>query len=218
MKTERFLAVLETLQGEYPKWDAPVVTLIAQHSGDPFRVLISTILSLRTKDETTAEASKRLFALADTPQKMVQLPPETIEQAIFPVGFYRNKAAQVLAICRTLIDTYAGQVPDRLDALMAFKGVGLKTANLVLALGYQIPAICVDIHVHRICNRLGFIRTKTPEESEARLRRKVPQTHWLIINDLMVAFGQSLCRPVSPHCSRCPVAHLCERKGITKSR
>ncbi len=218
MKSDRFLAVLGLLREAYPGWNAPVVTLIAQHSGDPYRVLISTLLSLRTKDETTAAASERLFALADTPQKMVQLCAKQIEAAIFPVGFYRNKAAQVIAISQELLEHYGGRVPDRLEDLMRFKGVGLKTANLVLALGYQIPAICVDIHVHRICNRLGFIRTKTPEESEARLRRKVPRDHWLVINDLMVAFGQSLCRPVSPHCSRCPVATLCECKGVTQHR
>ena len=218
MKLEGFLAALSIWQREYPRWNAPVVTLIAQHSGDPFRVLISTILSLRTKDETTAKASERLFALADTPQKMLTLDQRQIEEAIFPVGFYRNKAGQILQICQSLVDHYQGKVPERLEDLMAFKGVGLKTANLVLALGYQIPAICVDIHVHRICNRLGFLRTKTPQQSEKALRRKVPKSHWLRINDLMVAFGQSICRPVSPLCSHCPIPHLCERKGITKSR
>ena len=218
MKLENYLAVLEILAQEYPKWNAPVVTLIAQHSNDPFRVLISTILSLRTKDETTAEASKRLFALADTPQRMVTLSKEAIERAIFPVGFYRNKAGQILDICRILIEKYESRVPDDLDELMSFKGVGRKTANLVVALGFNKPAICVDIHVHRISNRLGFVRTKTPEETETALRRKVPKPKWNGINDLLVAFGQTLCKPVSPFCSDCPVAHLCERKGVKKSR
>lgn len=218
MRLEGYLAVLEILSGEYPKWNAPVVTLIAHHSNDPFRVLISTILSLRTKDETTAEASGRLFSLADTPQAMIALSQETIERAIFPVGFYRNKAAQILQICRRLIDEFAGRVPDDLDTLMTFKGVGRKTANLVVALGFNKPAICVDVHVHRISNRLGFVRTKTPEETEMALRKKIPVDRWNGINDLLVAFGQTLCKPVSPFCSQCPVAHLCERKGVKKSR
>lgn len=200
------------------QWQTPAVTIVSQREGDPFKVLISCILSLRTQDKTTGAASARLFALADTPEKMVRLSREVIEKAIYPVGFYRNKASQILGICRTLLDRYNGRVPDDIDELLQFKGVGRKTANLVVTLGFGKPGICVDTHVHRICNRWGYVHTKNPAETEFVLRAKLPTEYWLVINDLLVTFGQNQCVPVSPRCSTCPLSHLCIRAGVTKSR
>jgi endonuclease-3 len=211
-------AVMAILRREAPAWGAPVVTLIAEQTGDPFRVLVSTILSLRTKDETTAEASRRLFARATTPQAMLRLRAATIARLIYPVGFYRTKARAIRAVCRDLLARWDGAVPCDLDALLTLQGVGRKTANLVLTLGFRTPGICVDTHVHRITNRLGYVRTRTPDDTERALRRKLPAEHWIEINDLLVAFGQRLCRPISPHCTRCPIVDYCPRRGVTVSR
>ncbi len=218
MDTKTCIKVLKILEKEYPKWNAPVVTLLAQHTKDPYKVLISTILSLRTKDEVTAKASERLFKLADNPYDMVKLSEEQIEKAIYPVGFYKNKAKTILNISKEIIHKYNGKVPDDLDELLKFKGVGRKTANLVLGLGFGKPAICVDVHVHRICNRMGYVKTKTPEETEMELRKKLPKEYWIKINDLLVAFGQTICKPVSPLCSKCPVEKFCEKVGVEKHR
>ncbi|MDR1452156.1 MAG: endonuclease III [Helicobacteraceae bacterium] len=218
MTAQNYLAALDILAREYPKWNAPIVTLIATQSSDPFLVLIGTILSLRTKDETTAKASGRLFALAKTPYAMVKLSEKTIAETIYPVGFYRDKTKRILEICARLIDEFDGRVPNDIDTLTSFKGVGRKTANLVLSLGFGAPAVCVDTHVHRISNILGFARTKTPEETEKTIRARVPIDRWSGVNDLLVAFGQTICKSVSPICSRCPIAALCERRGVTKSR
>ena len=209
---------LRVLRREAPKWQTPVVTLIAEASDSPFKVLISCILSLRTQDRTTAQASRRLFALADSPETMVRLTAKKIEQAIFPVGFYRTKAKTILEICRNLIQNYSTRVPDEIDELLKFKGVGRKTANLVVTLGYNKPGICVDTHVHRISNRWGYIKTATPEKTEAALRKKLPKQYWIEYNDLLVSFGQQLCRPISPLCSRCPVAKYCSQIGVTVRR
>jgi endonuclease-3 len=200
------------------KWQSPAVTIVSQREGDPFKVLISCILSLRTQDKTTGAASKRLFALASTPGTMAGLPVEEVEKAIYPVGFYRNKARQIIDICRDLEENYGGRVPDTIEGLLRFKGVGRKTANLVVTLGFGKPGICVDTHVHRICNRWGYVSTKTPEETEFALRAKLPQEYWLTINDILVTFGQNLCHPVSPRCSACPVAAMCDRVGVVKYR
>jgi len=181
-------------------------------------VLIACLLSLRTKDETTGPAAARLFALADTPATMGRLTPRRIERAIFPVGFYRTKSRVILGICADLLARYGGRVPDRIDDLLTLKGVGRKTANLVVTMGFGKPGICVDIHVHRISNRWGFIRTRTPEESERALRSRLPRRYWIGYNDLLVAFGQNICQPVSPHCSTCPLADACPRVGVTRSR
>ena len=200
------------------QWQTPAVTIVSQRDGDPFTVLISCILSLRTQDRTTAGASERLFSLANDPAAMVQLTAAEIEQAIYPVGFYRTKAVQILEICRILLEGYAGRVPDDLDELLKLKGVGRKTANLVITLGFGKPGICVDTHVHRICNRWGYVTSRTPDETEMILRAKLPREYWLTINDLLVTFGQNLCHPVSPRCSQCPLFHLCDRVGVVKSR
>ena len=196
----------------------PAVTIVSQREGNPFKVLISCILSLRTQDRTTGAASERLFALADTPEKMMVLPCDTIEKAIYPVGFYRTKSAHILEICRILDTEYGGNVPDEIDELLKLKGVGRKTANLVVTLGYGKPGICVDTHVHRICNRWGYVVTRTPEETEFALREKLPKEYWIVINDLLVTFGQNQCSPLSPRCSTCRLAHLCDRVGVGKSR
>ena len=209
---------MRILRREVPKWETPIVTLMAETYESPFRVLISCILSLRTQDSTTAQASHRLFALADTPQKMVKLSIKTIEKAIFPVGFYRTKAKVIREICRVLLRDYAGKVPDDIDELLKLKGVGRKTANLVVTLGYKKPGICVDTHVHRISNRWGYVKTTTPEKTEFALREKLPKQYWIEYNDLLVSFGQHLCRPISPVCSRCPVRKYCDRVGVTLSR
>ena len=218
MKDNDIQEAVTILQDAVRQWRSPAVTIVSQREGDPFKVLISCILSLRTQDKTTGAASTRLFALAGAPAQMVLLPREVIEKAIYPVGFYRNKAAQILEICRVLLEKHDGRVPDEIDDLLKFKGVGRKTANLVVTLGFGKPGICVDTHVHRICNRWGYVRTKSPEETESTLRGKLPGEYWLIINDLLVTFGQNQCFPVSPRCSICPLFHLCDRTGVVKSR
>ena len=211
-------AVIRTLQRHAPSWRPTAVAEVATEPPDPFRVLIACLLSLRTQDATTREASERLFRVADTPSAMLRLPASRIARLIFPVGFYRTKARAIRAICRDLIDRFGGRVPDDLDLLLTLNGVGRKTANLVVTVGFGKPGICVDIHVHRISNRLGFVRTKTPDQTELALRAKLPRRHWIGYNDLLVAFGQNVCRPVSPHCTRCPVARWCHQVGVTHAR
>lgn len=218
MNTKNIIQVMQILEKEYLNWNAPIVTLIAQRSKDPYQVLISTLLSLRTKDEVTTQASMRLFTKAKTPRQMVTLDASEIRRLIYPVGFYKRKAETILNVSQILIDRYDEKVPDDLDELLKFPGVGRKTANLVVTLGFGKPGICVDTHVHRISNRFGYVRTKTPEETEMALREKLPEKWWIPYNDILVAFGQILCKPISPWCSRCPVEQLCEKVGITKYR
>lgn len=189
-----------------------------QAGGDPFRVLVACLLSLRTQDTTTGPAAARLFAVADTPAAVLRLAPRAIERLIYPVGFYRIKARVILTLCRDLLERFGGVVPDDVDTLLTLKGVGRKTANLVVTVGYGRPGICVDTHVHRISNRLGYVRTRTPDQTEAALRARLPRRYWIGYNDLLVAFGQNVCTPVSPRCSICPVSDLCRRIGVTASR
>lgn len=210
--------VLAVLKEEARQWKEPVAGTFAHGENAVFKVLISTVLSLRTKDATTQEASHRLFASADNPAKMLQLSASEIERLIYPVGFYRTKAKNVLGICRTLLEKFAGRVPDDLDTLLSLKGVGRKTANLVVTVGFRKPGICVDTHVHRICNRWGLVKTKTPAETEKELRRVLPARHWVTFNGLLVAYGQNLCVPVSPFCSRCRIYRICPRLGVQKNR
>ncbi len=200
------------------KWEMPIVSHLAQGRRDPFIILISTLISLRTKDEVTAEATQRLFRLAGNPAEMLVLAPETIAQAIYPAGFYRNKARTILAVCRELVDLYSSHVPDTIEKLLTMPGVGRKTANLVVTLGFNKEGICVDTHVHRISNRLGYVRTKTPEQTEFALRGKLPNRYWIDYNTLLVAFGRRICRPISPLCTSCPIRDYCDRVGVTKSR
>jgi endonuclease III len=210
--------VLRILRKAAPGWNAPVLTLMAAERRDPFLTLIGCILSLRTKDQATAVAAPRLFAHADTPSKMLELSQGEIERLIYPVGFYRTKARVILRICRDLLDCFDGKVPNRIDDLLTLNGVGRKTANLVVTEAFGKPGICVDTHVHRISNRWGLIKTATPEKSEVALREVLPRRYWIEYNSILVAFGQTICQPVSPWCSRCPISHLCPRIGLMRSR
>jgi endonuclease-3 len=211
--------VIDILQEAIKQWPETTLGQVAdQTRSAPFRILIGTVLSLRTKDETTAEACKRLFFLADAPETMVSLSEETIDNAIYPVGFHSTKAKNILAICRILIDEYNSRVPDEIDTLVTLPGVGRKTANLVVTLGYDKPGICVDTHVHRISNRWGYVNTKNPEKTESALREKLPQKYWIGYNDLLVIYGQNLCKPVSPFCSRCRLSSYCDRVDVEKYR
>jgi endonuclease III len=210
--------IVRHLELELLKREIPIVTKLAEEHFDPFEILISTLLSLRTKDEVTATATERLFALASTPAEMIRLSETEIQQAIYPVGFYRNKAETIRYVCRELIARFDSHVPGTIEELLTLKGVGRKTANLVVTLGFNRPGICVDTHVHRISNRFGYVRTKNPEETEFALRAKLPPEHWSRFNTLLVAFGRSTCRPISPLCSQCPVAAYCDRVGVTTSR
>ncbi len=210
--------IVHTVTGTSRDWSPTAVGVVAEESRDPFRILISCLISLRTKDEVTAEASARLFNLATAPRRMAELPPAAIARAIYPAGFYRTKARTIRDICRTLLERHGGKVPDTMEDLLSLKGVGRKTANLVLTIGFGKPGICVDTHVHRISNRLGIVATKTPEQTEFALRQVLPRRHWIPYNDLLVTFGQNVCKPISPRCSMCPVASLCPRMGVTTHR
>jgi len=196
----------------------PWLETMASRKRDPFKILISCILSLRTQDRTTGEASERLYRLASTPGEMTRLPVKTIEKAIYPVGFYRVKAKTIRLLSSDILDRFKSRVPSEIDELLTLKGVGRKTANLVVTLGYDKPGICVDTHVHRITNRWGYVKTKTPEETEFALRKKLPPEYWKEINGLLVAFGQNVCKPVSPLCSRCDLNSFCARTGIVNHR
>lgn len=178
---------------------------------DPYLVLIGCILSLRTNDKTTYPATLRMLELARTPKEMKGVNVKDLADAIFPVGFYENKAKQIIELSRIIDEELDGKVPDEIDELCKFKGVGRKTANLVLARGFNKPAICVDVHVHRIFNRLGYVKTKNPEETEFALREKLPVKHWIDINTLIVTHGQNVCKPIKPNCAECPIEKYCAK-------
>ncbi len=218
MKDADINTIIKILKKELAVGTMPIVSQLAENQRDPFVILISTLLSLRTKDEVTAVATDRLFSLASTPEEMLNVPLDKIARTIYPVGFYRVKAKNIHHACRELINRFNSKVPDNLDDLLSIKGVGRKTANLVVSLAYGKDAICVDTHVHRISNRLGYVKTKTPDETEFALRKKLPRRHWIIYNTIMVAFGRKTCKPVSPLCSQCPVNKYCHRVGVTLSR
>jgi endonuclease-3 len=218
MPTATMNRVLAELERSAGRWRTTAVAEVAGGEPDPFRVLVACILSLRTQDATTRDAAARLFAVADTPVALARAAPARVARLIYPVGFYRTKARGLVRLARQLLARFGGRVPADLQALLTLPGVGRKTANLVVTVGFGRPGICVDIHVHRISNRLGYVRTRTPAETEMALRARLPRRHWIGINDLLVAFGQNLCRPVSPHCSRCPVARRCQRVGVTRAR
>ncbi len=195
----------------------PSVSIIAERENDPYRVLIATIISLRTKDEVTLSASKRLFALAKDPQSMLALSVSQIEDAIYPAGFYKTKAKTIQAISLQLLERFDGKVPDTQQELLSLPGVGSKTANLSLNLGFQIEAICVDCLVHQIANRLGWVATKTPEQTEEALASLMPRRFWIPLNELLVRYGQLICTPVSPFCSKCREKKTCAlRQSSTK--
>lgn len=209
MDTETMGRVLEILQGVYDVHPMGELT-----RKDPYKVLVACIMSLRTKDEMTIPLARKLFEVADTPQKMVRLSADELARLIYPVGFYKTKAVSILEFSQRLIDEYGGRVPDTVEELVKFKGVGRKTANLVVGLGHGLPAVCVDVHVHRICHRLGYLDTKDPDETEMALREKLPQRYWNVINTMLVLHGQQVCKPIGPCCDICPVAHLCAQVDV----
>jgi endonuclease-3 len=210
--------MLAILRKETKQWKPPIVGTFATGKNALFKILISTVLSLRTKDKTTEEASHRLFRAAQTPVELLKLSVPELETLIYPVGFYHTKAKNLLKICQQLESQFGGQVPDTMDELLSLPGVGRKTANLVLTVGHGKHGICVDTHVHRISNRWGLVKTRTPEETETALRKMLPKRYWIEYNDLLVAFGQNLCVPVSPFCSRCKVRKFCPRVHVTSNR
>jgi endonuclease-3 len=218
MTRDEIHQAISVLRRDVRRWRTPVVGVIANETRDPFRILVSCLLSLRTKDATTAAASSRLFARATTPRALAELRVAVIAREIYPVGFYRTKARRLKALCRELLARYDGRVPDDLDELLALPGVGRKTANLVVTLGFAKPGICVDTHVHRIANRWGYVRTRSPDATESVLRRKLPREYWITFNDLLVPYGQHRCTPLSPFCSECGLRPWCRRVGVTRSR
>lgn len=209
--------VIKKVEKSTKNFEEPVVTKIANLYKNPFNILISTILSLRTKDKTSHEASLRLFEIGDTPQKIAKLSYTEIEKLIYPVGFYHRKAITIKSIAKRIIENN-GKVPDTIEKLLQLPGVGRKTANLVLGEGFGIPAICVDTHVHRVSNRLGFISTKTPEETEYALMKILPEKFWIIYNRIIVPFGQNICKPISPLCSKCPLNEMCPKIKVKNHR
>jgi endonuclease-3 len=218
MKKFPFDEMINTLQA-YLSDEVPVVTRISQsNEGSPFLILVSTLLSLRTKDETTDKAMVQLTKRAQTPEDILGLSEEELESIIYPVGFYRNKAKTLKNVSRIILDKYGGEVPDSLDELLTIKGVGRKTANLVITEAYGKPGICVDTHVHRISNRLGIVSTINPHYTEEELRKVLPKKYWIIYNTLLVAFGRKICHPISPRCSHCPISHLCKQIGVIRHR
>jgi endonuclease-3 len=219
MKDKDIHVVMKLLEKELEQFGLPPVSAMAEEDVvDPFKILISTIISARTKDEVTGPATERLFALADSPAAMARLSEEQIEKAIFPAGFYHTKAKAIRKAAGELVQRFGSRVPDTIEELLTLPGVGRKTANLVVTLAHNKAGICVDTHVHRITNRWGYVKTKTPHETEQALRAKLPKKHWIAINTLLVMHGQNICKPVSPLCSRCPVYRCCDRIGVTTSR
>ncbi len=219
MNTKVLGEVLRILRREVRKWKVPAVGVVAEEAADrPFETLVSTILSLRTKDAVTEAASRRLLSQASTPSDVSALTLAQIERLIYPVGFYHTKAKNLRETCLILLRDYGGKVPRDMEELLKLPGVGRKTANLVITVGHGGYGICVDTHVHRISNRWGYVETRTPKETEFALRAKLPKKHWKTYNDLLVTFGQNLCTPVSPWCSKCPVEKHCERVGVTRHR
>jgi endonuclease III len=217
MKPTDISLVLRHIRKSVKSWRVPVVTAIS-YQQSPFMVLVSCLLSLRTRDVITEAASKRLLTLASSPKKLLSLDPKQVEKAIYPVAFYRNKTLQLYEISKSLIDDNKGKVPDTLDQLLKLRGVGRKTANLTLVLGHNKLGICVDIHVHRITNRWGYVNTNSPNETEVALRNKLPKRYWKEFNNLLVSFGQNICKPQSPYCSKCGVTEYCEQIRVERYR
>ena len=202
--------VVRRLKADFNSHRAPVMDLVAAQTEDPFRILVGTILSARTKDACTAAACERLFARATTPAELGALSEDEIAKLIFPVGFYRTKAKMLKRLPGVLDEKFGGVLPDTVEALCELPGVGRKTANLVVALGFNKPAICVDVHVHRMSNRFGLIKTDTPFETEMKLREILPVRYWQTWNSYLVAFGQTRCSPRNPKCAGCPIAEWCD--------
>ena len=209
--------VIKILKKETRKYKNPIVTEVS-YDKDPYKVLISCLLSLRTKDAVTAKAANNLFKKAKTPSQMSKLKEKQIQKLIYPVGFYRVKSKRIKEISKALIKDCNGKVPSDMDELLKLKGVGRKTANIVLVFGFNKNALPIDIHCHRIPNRLGWIKTKTPEQTEMELRKILPEKYWIDFNNIFVVFGQNICVPVSPFCSKCPIYDYCPRIGVKKHR
>jgi len=214
----RIAAVMRRLARAIDGLDEPAVEKIAEEQqDDPFQVLIATMLSAQTRDSVTAEASRRLFGVARRPRTMAKLSEREIERLIYPVSFYRNKAEHVKETSRQIVSRFGGRVPSTMEELLTLPGVGRKTANLVLILAHRSGSnICVDTHVHRISNRLGWVNTRTPEETEHALYRVAHRKWWPVVNLYLVTWGQNVCRPVYPRCGACAIADLCPRIGVTK--
>ena len=211
--------VINLIKKQCSKYGNPIVNEIADLNNDSFKVLISCLLSLRTKDITTAKASKRLFIKADTPYKLVKLSDKEIEKLIYPVGFYKRKSKNLKEVCKHLIENHNGQVPNKEKDLLKIKGVGRKTMNICLTYAFNNEeGLAVDTHVNRISNRLGWVKTKTPEETELALKEKLDKKYWKDINNVFVQFGQNICKPVSPYCSKCSVNKYCQKINVNKSR
>ncbi len=208
MNKETIGKVITIVAKEAKNFKLPSVSEVAL-SKDPYKVLITCILSLMARDDTTYPSTSRLFKLADTPEKMIKLDNDLIEKTIYPVGFYKRKTKTIKDLSKTLIEKYGSKVPSILDELLKLKGVGRKTANIVLVYGYNKDAIPVDVHVNRITNRLGWVKTKKPEDTERELMKIIPKEHWQIFNDIFVAFGQNICKPIGPKCDVCPVNSYC---------
>lgn len=206
--------IITILENEVKKYKVPVVDLIKVQTGSPFKILVATLLSARTNDRTTAEVCSRLFEKIQCVDDFKKYTVEEIEEMIFPIGFYKNKARFLYYMPDVLNEKFNGVIPRTIDELIILPGVGRKTANLVLAQAFEIPAICVDVHVHRILNRIDYVRTKTPFDTEMRLRKKLPKRYWLSVNTIFVMFGQHLCRPVSPKCNICPIEKLCAKRHL----
>jgi len=218
-KRERAIKIIKRLRIATKNMEQPAITQIIEKYGQqPFLVLASCLLSLRTKDTVSLPASIRLFQVAKNPQQVLSIPIKQIENIIYPVGFYRQKAQQLHDVSKVLIEQFGEKVPDTEKELLSIKGVGPKTANLVLGEAFNVPAICVDTHVHRISNRLGLVKSNTPKETERQLKKILPQKYWVEWNRLLVMWGQNICVPISPFCSQCAIAQLCPKIGVKKSR
>ena len=211
--------IIKLLKEEVKQFENPIATEIGERTKEPFLVLISCILSLRTKDTTTGPAAKRLFQLADNPHKMLKLSTKQVEKVIFPVGFYPTKAKWIKEVCKILIQNYNGNVPDSEEELLKLPGVGRKCMGIVMCYGFgKNSHIPVDTHVHKLTNRLGWVKTKTPEKTEQELMKIIPKKYWHDLNNLLVAHGQNVCVPISPFCSKCHISKYCPRIGVAKSR
>ncbi|MGB5056261.1 MAG: endonuclease III [Nitrospirales bacterium] len=218
MNEDDNLVFLRLVKKAIRPFPAPILSHLAEQGSDPFEILIACVLSLRTRDQVTAEASKRLFAISSAPFSMAKMQVEKIEKAIFPVAFFRVKAKQIKVLSQKICKDFHGKAPDTIGDLLSLPGVGRKTANLVVTLAYKMPGICVDTHVHRICNRWGYVFTTNPEGTEQALRGKLPRKWWIPLNGMLVPFGQNICTPISPWCSVCTLSQYCPKNGVLSKR
>lgn len=213
------LEIIKVLTVATKDMQPPMSEVIAkEYDKDPYLILISCLLSLRNKDTSTLPISRKLFVVAKTPQQILNIPIQKLESIIYSIGFYKNKAKMLHSVSQELLSRFDGKVPSNRQDLLSIKGIGPKTASLVLGIAYDIPAICVDVHVHRISNRIGLIKTRTPEETEVALMEILPKNYWIEWNKLLVMWGQNICTPISPWCSKCPIYKLCQRNGVKTSR